>query len=210
MIEVKSNLVQKLKKELERGPKGVYGIGTVTDPYQPVEREHELTRGCLLALRRVGARVSILTKSDMVLRDIDLLTSWTGAEVGISVSTLNEDLASIVEPGAPSPRRRFDALRKLSSEGVSVYLMFAPVIPSLSDSDEHLRAVVQEAATCSVPRMIWDKFNPKPMATARLRRALAEKDMELSGPHSPSDTERIRRLLSEECSAPMIELLDAF
>src|SRR5512137_1135841 len=70
-IVVKTNIVAALKKQLEKKSQGVFGIGTVTDPYQPLEKEYELTRGCLSLLRRKGASVSILTKSDLVTRDLD-------------------------------------------------------------------------------------------------------------------------------------------
>jgi DNA repair photolyase len=209
-VEVKVNLVQRLKKELEKGTKGVYGIGTVTDPYQPLEKKYELTRGALVVLKRHGARASVLSKSDLVLRDIDLLRSWPGVEVGMSISCLDDSLAALIEPRAPSPRKRFDAISRLTCEGVKSYLMIAPLIPSLTDSEENLRALVREAGEASVKSIIWDKFNPKPLATSRLRLRLATKGLKLRDPHTPEEARRIRQILLDECTSQGIELLDAF
>jgi DNA repair photolyase len=209
-IEVKTNFVQRLKLELVKGARGVYGIGTVTDPYQPIEKKHELTRGSLSLLKRSGAHVSILTKSDLVLRDLDLLRSWPGAEVGMSVSCLDENLSSLIEPGAPSPERRFRALANLAEEGIQVYLMLAPVLPGLGDSYDDLRAMVREAAKASVESITWDKFNPKPMATSRLRTSLAARGIEMRGPHSAEESMRIRSTLRRLGESEGLRILDAF
>jgi DNA repair photolyase len=209
-IEVKVNIVQRLKRELESRVEGVYGIGTVTDPYQPIEKEYELTRGSLSLLKRSGARISVLTKSDLVLRDADLLRSWDDAEVGMSISCLDDSIARIVEPRAPPPRRRLHALADLSSDGVSTYLMFAPIVPGLGDSDEDLREVVREAKEASVKSIMWDGFNPKPIALTRLNTALLEHGMEPRGAFSCSDTSRIRSVLMKEGSSQGIRVDDAF
>jgi DNA repair photolyase len=209
-IEVKVNLVQRLKRELESRVEGVYGIGTVTDPYQPIEKEYELTRGSLSLLRRSGARVSVLTKSDLVLRDVDLLRSWHDAEVGMSISCLDDSVARIVEPRAPPPNRRLRALAALASEGVSTYLMFAPVIPGLGDSDEELRDVVREAKEASVRSIMWDRFNPKPIASSRLKAALSERGIEPRSAASSSDAKRIRSVLGNEGHSQGIRIDDAF
>jgi len=199
VIEVKVNMVDVLKKELRRGTRGTYGIGTVTDPYQSLEKQYELTRGCLNVLKSAGAKISILTKSDLVLRDLDLLRDWPGAEVGISAASLDDRVSQLVEPGAPSPARRIDALAKLSSEGVETYLMAAPVIHGLSDSEEGLRLLVGKAHAAHVPRIMWDKFNPKPMATSRMRRTLASRSLSLEQ-DSEENMLRIRRVLQAECN----------
>lgn len=209
-IEVKTNIVQRLRKELEMGATGVYGVGTVTDPYQSLEGKFELTRGCLSALRSAGAAVSILTKSDLVLRDLDILRGWPGAEVGVSLASLDDNLASLVERGAPSPSKRLDALRRLSEDGVKTYLMAAPIIRGLSDSEDDLRALVRQAGSAKVPVVMWDRFNPKPIATSRLRERLAERDIRPPDLHTREEVSRIRSILGSECRSLKIELLDAF
>ena len=210
VVEAKINIVSRLRKELEKGAKGVYGIGTVTDPYQPAEEEYELTRGCLVQLKRAKARVSILTKSDLVLRDIDVLSDWEGSEVGMSIGCPYDDVASVTEPGACPPSRRFAALARLSEAGIANYLMAAPILPGICGSKEALGDLVQRAAEAGVRRIIWDVFNPKPLATARLRLALSSKEFTLRNPSGQSDANTVRAILAHQCSVHGIELTDAF
>lgn len=209
-IEVKVNIVQRLKREVEKGVRGVYGVGTVTDPYQPIEREYELTRGCLAVLKHSGARVSILTKSDLVLRDLDILRSWKDVEVGVSISCIDELVAKSIEPEAPSPSRRFNALARLAGEGVESFLMMAPIISGVTDSDVSLRALVREANRSGIRSIIWDKYNPKRVADLRLRHTLEAAGSRIQGQHSPQDVMRMRRTLEEECGLLGTELKDAF
>jgi DNA repair photolyase len=210
VIEVKTNIVSRLKKDLERKLRGVIGIGTVTDPYQPLESEYELTRGCLVVLKSKGARISVLTKSDLVLRDLDILAGWPDAEVGISIGCSDEHIASIVEPGAPSPDRRFLALRNLNDKHVNTYLMAAPLIPGLSDSEEGLIELVRKAKNSGVRRIIWDRFNPRPLATSRLRKCTSQLGAQSLRPQTEIDSSRTRFVLDRECARSEIELLDAF
>lgn len=209
-VEVRANIVQRLEIELGKGAKGVYGVGTVTDPYQPSEKEFELTRGCLSVLKRSDAETSILTKSDLVLRDVDILKGWTNVEVGVSLASLNDDLASHLEPGAPLPERRLAALRKLGEEGVRTYLMAAPIIRGLSDSEDGLRSLVRRACRAGVATIMWDKFNPKPMASSRLRKRLVDKHIAWTGHHSRDELMTIRSILLSECTSAGVRLLDAF
>jgi DNA repair photolyase len=209
-IEVKVNIVQKLKKELEKDVEGVIGIGTVTDPYQPVERKFELTRGCLTLLQRHRARASILTKSSMVLRDLDILRSWPEVEVGISISTMDGSITDLIEPGASPPRERMDALSELGRSGVSAYMMLAPVVAGISDTDESLRTLIREASRASVRYVMWDMFNPKPLASARLKERLSSRGGQQAMSGSKESAARVRKSLEEACSAEGLRLVDAF
>lgn len=210
VVEVKANIVTMLRKELARGPRGVYGIGTVTDPYQPLESKHGLTRGCLALLKGKGARISVLTKSDLVLRDLDILRGWKGAEVGLSIGCVDEQVAPVIEPGAPPPRRRLKALSELSSAGVEVYLMAAPIIPGLSDGEEMIVELVSSAHDAGVKRIMWDKWNPKPVASTRLSLALAELDGGVPQGVPAGRLESMRRVLVRECASRDIELVSGF
>lgn len=210
VVEAKINIVSKLKKELEKGANGVYGIGTVTDPYQPAEKEYELTRGCLALLKRAKASVSILTKSDMVLRDLDILIGWDTAEVGLSIGCSSDDIASMTEPGACPPSRRFEVLEELSKARVSCYLMAAPILPDVCDSEEALTELVANASRAGVVRIIWDVFNPRPMATSRLDRALATRGRSISPVRGNERAIFARSVLSRECASRGIVLVDAF
>ena len=207
---MKVNIVTRLRKELERGLKGVYGVGTVTDPYQPLETEHQLTRGCLAMLKRFGAEASVLTKSDIVLRDIDLLRGWDSVEVGVSVGCEDDRIASMIEPGAPPPKARFETLSALADAEIEVYLMAAPIIPGLSDSPSQLRALVESAAGAHVERIMWDKWNAKPIASSRLGAALEGASMSVEWKKHANASSRVRAELAGLCRSKGIDLVDAF
>jgi len=113
-------------------------IGTNTDPYQPIERKYQVMRGILEVLERAGHPVGIVTKSALILRDMDILARMAErnlAKVAISVTTLDPALARTMEPRAATPSRRLEALRQLSAVGVPTAVMVAPVIPAINDMD---------------------------------------------------------------------------
>lgn len=113
-------------------------MGTNTDPYQPLEREHGITRSVLQVLQRFNHPVGIVTKSDLIRRDIDILSDMATrglAKVAVSVTTLDAGLARRMEPRAATPRKRLDAVRALSDAGVPVGVLAAPMIPSLNEPE---------------------------------------------------------------------------
>ena len=121
-------------------------LGTATDPYQPIEREHRLTRGILEVLARFRHPVGIVTKSNLVVRDLDLLADLARddlVKVAVSVTTLDPDLARRLEPRAPHPKKRLEAIERLSAAGIPVMVIAAPVIPSLNDHE--IEAILSEA-----------------------------------------------------------------
>jgi DNA repair photolyase len=138
-----------LEQELSRPrytPKTIH-IGGNTDPYQPVERRLEATRGIIAVLARFRHPFSIITKSALICRDIDLLAPLGAAglaRAAMSVTTLDRGLARVMEPRAATPERRLDAVRQLADAGVPTTVMFAPVIPGLNDHE--LEAVLERAA----------------------------------------------------------------
>ncbi len=210
VLEVKSNIVQVLGKELLRKREGVVGVGTVTDPYQPAEERFQLTRGCLTLLRSKSMEASVLTKSPLVLRDLDILEGWAGAEVGLSVATMDRQLSSALEPGAPAPEERMGALEKLTRSGVKTYLMAAPIVPGLSDDKTSLGELVSRASSAGVRRIIWDRYNPKPLAQKRLRSALVSAGLLERMAGVRLDDRSVREFLEGECRSRSIELVYAF
>ena len=113
-------------------------IGTNTDPYQPIERRYEIMRRILEVLERAGHPVGIVTKSNLITRDIDILGRMAArnlAKVAISVTTLDPKLARIMEPRAPTPPRRLEALRQLAAAGIPTSVMVAPVVPAINDAE---------------------------------------------------------------------------
>ncbi len=131
----------------------VIALGTNTDPYQPIERTRRITRGILEVLAAAGHPVGIVTKSDLVVRDLDVLAPMAArrlAKVFISVTTLDSGLARRLEPRAPTPARRLAALRKLAAGGVPTGVLVAPIIPALNDGEiERILAAAAEAGVRS-------------------------------------------------------------
>jgi DNA repair photolyase len=139
-----------LRQELGRiDRKESIAIGTATDPYQPAERRFGRTRAILeVFARERGRRVSITTKSDLVVRDLDLLREIARANVlavNLTVTTLDETLARALEPRAPRPELRLQAIRRMSASGICVGLYPNPVMPGLTDSERSLDRLARAA-----------------------------------------------------------------
>ena len=147
-IVVKVNAVERLKAELASPRWGGHHIamGTNTDPYQRCEGKYHLYRGIVGLLAERANPFSLLTKSTLVLRDLELLraaAAVTDVRVNLSIGTLDEEVWRTTEPGTPHPRRRVEAVRRLNEAGVPCGVLVAPIIPGLSDGDEQLDEVVQ-------------------------------------------------------------------
>ena len=147
---IKTNFVDVLARELRRpGLQGEHiTLGTATDPYQPVEGRYQLTRGALQLLRDHANPVSLITKSPMVVRDIELLADLTrtaSAEVFFSITTVDLDLWRTVEPGTASPYHRLRAMQSLRHAGIRAGVMMAPILPGLTDSAASIEAVAAAA-----------------------------------------------------------------
>src|SRR6202451_1717626 len=147
-IYVKQHTAELLRHDLRRVKRGEsIALGTATDPYQPAERRYEITRGILEEFsRHRGFELGIVTKSNLIVRDIDLLRDVSRENrltVYITVTTMNVDLARILEPRAPRPDLRMDAVRQLSEAGIDVGVSSSPVLPGITDPPADLEAVVQ-------------------------------------------------------------------
>src|SRR5271169_1140371 len=126
-------------------------IGTNTDPYQPIERRYEVMRRILEVLERAGHPVGIVTKSNLVVRDIDILARMAKrnlVRVGVSVTTMDAKLSRVMEPRAPTPPRRLEALKQLAEAGIPTTVMVAPVIPAINDAE--IERILDAAAACGV------------------------------------------------------------
>ncbi|MFQ6120385.1 MAG: radical SAM protein, partial [Methanosarcinales archaeon] len=120
-VDVKINAPAVLEKQLKTAKKEFISISTVTDPYQPLERIYQITRKCLEVLLKYQFPVSILTKSPLVLRDIDLLSQFHDSEVGVTITTGNDAIRKIFEPRAPSINQRIEILKGFHNQGVKTY-----------------------------------------------------------------------------------------
>jgi len=150
-LSAKVNAVSVVRRELSRPSwRGEHvAIGTATDPYQPLEGRYRLTRGILVELARARTAAHLITRSPLVVRDIDVLQDLAraaGAGVCVSIPTLDEALARKIEPTVAPPRQRLRAVRMLADAGLRVGVAIAPILPHLTDSEESLRAVHIAAA----------------------------------------------------------------
>lgn len=141
VVRVKRNIPERLSRELP-AVDGIIGIGTVTDPYQYAERRFMLTRMCLEVLARNNREIHMHTKSDLILRDKELLSGMRGV-VGITVTTMDERISKMTEPGAPVPSRRLEAMAELHDAGVNVYALIAPVMNTLEGHESELLDAVR-------------------------------------------------------------------
>jgi DNA repair photolyase len=110
----------------------------VTDPYQPIEREREITRGCLKVMARFRQAVGFITKNKLITRDLDIMkemAAWGGVHAAVSLTSLDPDLARKMEPRASSPRARLEAIEMLAKAGVPVRVMTAPILPGINDRE---------------------------------------------------------------------------
>jgi DNA repair photolyase len=150
-IVVKVNAPQVLRRELRKKSwTGAHvAMGTNTDPYQRCEGRYRLTRGVLEVLRDYANPCSVLTKSPLLLRDLDLfveLVETAGFSANLSIGTLDEEVWRRSEPGTPHPKARMAAVKQLVEAGIPCGILMAPILPGISDAPEQLRAVVRAAA----------------------------------------------------------------
>jgi len=171
-VDVKVNALERLRVEAPRRRKGKVLLSSVTDPYQPLERKHELTRGALQILLEHQFPISILTKSALVLRDLDLIRKFDVCEVGFTITAFDDDVRSAFEPGASSVEARLAALKELSAEGIFTWAFIGPVLPYLTD--EGVERLLNELAG-SVNHVIVDRLNVKSGNMPDIRRVLTER-----------------------------------
>lgn len=133
-VDVKINAPQILEQELSRNPKrGTVLLGSVCDAYQPAEKKYEITRAILNVLLKHDFPVSVLTKSDLVIRDIDLLKQFSDCSVGLTITTLDKKVAKDFEPNSSAPQQRLKALETLHAAGIKTYAFIGPILPKLTD-----------------------------------------------------------------------------
>ena len=162
----------------------VIGIGTNTDPYQPIEAEHRVMREVLEVLRDFRHPLGITTKGTLVERDIDILAPMAEqglVGVGVSLTTLDADLCRSLEPRAPTPARRLETIRRLSGAGIPVRAMIAPIIPGLTDHE--LEPLMEAAAAAGARNASW--------ITLRLPREVAGLFRDWLDEHAPDRAEHV-------------------
>ena len=149
-------------------------MSSVTDPYQPIEKKYELTRKILQKLIYLQPKLRILTKSDLIVRDIDLLTQFQNCEVGLTITTADEKLRKKLEPGAPTFNQRLNALKKLKENNLKTYLCISPIMPYLTDWKE---IIIQTKPF--VGMYIFDSLNVRGMIWSSIKTKLLNFDQDL-------------------------------
>ncbi|MEM3607145.1 MAG: radical SAM protein [Candidatus Bathyarchaeia archaeon] len=170
-VRVKKNFLHKLRLDIKHANKSFYvSIANSSDPYQWLEEKMNLTREALKLLLENGFKILIVTKSSLILKDLDVL-KLGGCSVSLTVTSLNENLLHILEPYASPPKERIKALRKLSLNGVSCSARIDPLIPDLNDNLEELEKLVKELVKAGVKHIVCSTYKAKPDNFLRLIQA---------------------------------------
>lgn len=198
-IFVKQHAADLLRHELKQVKSGEQiAIGTATDPYQPAERRFEVTRTILEELaRHRGLEIGIVTKSNLIVRDAEILRRISRNNrlfVNLTVTTVNTDLARILEPRAPRPDLRMETVHQLNRTGVDAGVICAPVLPELTDHPRDLEALVKAAAQAGAKYIFANPLFLKPCSAAIFLPFLEE--------HFPTLVELYRKRYAERAFLP--------
>jgi len=157
-IEVKQNAPELLEKALSsKRKKCMIGTGAMSDPYMHCEEQLGLTRKCLEIILRHGFGVAIQTKSDRILRDMDLLDEInreTKAVVQMTLTTYDDELCRIVEPNVCNTKRRIEVLEEMQKKGIPTVVWLSPILPFINDTEENIRAIMEECVRVGVKGVI--------------------------------------------------------
>ncbi|NIM47397.1 MAG: radical SAM protein [Candidatus Aenigmarchaeota archaeon] len=162
-VDVKINALEALEEQLKEHKRGKIScfhilISSVTDPYQKLEKKYKITRSLLKRLKNTKFFVTILTKSSLVLRDLDLLKK-INCEIGLTITTLDDRATKVFEPGAPSPLERLETLSYLKVSGIKTYIFFGPLLPFISDVN--LKKTISRFSLVKPDYILVDKLNIK-------------------------------------------------
>lgn len=144
-------------------------LSSVTDPYLPLEKKYQNTRKILEKLVGTSAKISILTKSKLVVRDIDLFKKFEDIEVGISISTLDENFARVIERAASKPMERLNSLKKIYESGIKTYVFISPYFPEITD----FKKIIEETISY-VNNYSFENLNFRPHNAPRIMRTIKE------------------------------------
>ncbi|MEM0043813.1 MAG: radical SAM protein [Sulfolobales archaeon] len=177
VVYVKINLIDVLRREVRILKRGVVGMSTITDPYIPIEAFYKLSRRSIEILASNSFRISIQTKSPLILRDLDLLTTYRDRiDVGFTITTLDPDLKRLIEPKTTHPMAIERALRKISSSGISTWIFIGPIIPRINDKLEDIRRII-ELARETKSEVIIDLFRERERGLKALEKNLGSEEI---------------------------------
>ena len=156
-IEVKRNSLELLKKELIKRPKAMIGTGAMCDPYIPLEKDLQYVRKSLELIYRYGFGFTCITKSDLILRDLDLLkkiNEKSKAVVQMTLTTADEDLCRILEPHVCTTKRRVEVLNILKEEGIATVVWLCPILPYINDTEENIKMLLDYCIEADVKGIV--------------------------------------------------------
>ena len=183
----KDRLLINVLRDLSRLPKNaLISMSESSDPYTPPERELALTRRVLKLIAESGFKLLVVTKSDLVLRDKDILGSYRKSAVAITITTLNDVKAKLIEPNAPPPSARIRAVQELSTEGIAVTVRIDPIIPGVNDDVEELKDLIKEVADAGAIQVTSSTYKARMESLSKLIKIF------------PRSSELLRRLYLRE------------
>jgi len=160
-LDIKVNAPQVLARQLRKAKAGANVImSSVCDGWQPVEADYGLSRACLILLLEAGLSVQILTKGELVGRDLDVMNG-APASLGMTVTTLDQTICAALEPGASPSHARLKVLERAAELDIPVWVFFGPIIPGLNDSDRDLRAMFRQLASLPLTEILIDRLNAR-------------------------------------------------
>jgi DNA repair photolyase len=166
-LDIKTYDFSKIKPQKYSGKRIL--LSSVTDPYLPLEKKYQNTRKILENLVGTEAEISILTKSKLVVRDIDLFKNFKNVEVGISINTLDNEFSRIIEPIASKPKERLDAIKEIAKAGIQTYVFISPFFPEITD----FKAIIKEAIHYT-KNFSFENLNFRPHNISRIMKIIKE------------------------------------
>jgi len=176
---VKINMPGLLSNELRKKKKGVVGVSTVTDAYQPPEKKYELTRHCLEILLKHDFPLCVQTKSSLVLRDLDMIQKFSKREVGFTITTLDEEARKKYEPFSSPVEERLSALEEIASKGIKTWVFLGPIMPYITGNGDELQILIKELSKIKVESIMADKLRMKPGLKEKIMRFISKDYPEL-------------------------------
>lgn len=167
-VDVKINAIEILIRQTRKIKEAKINVGTACDPYQPVEKKYEITRRCLDVLSETENFVSILTKSDLILRDLDILKRIKNIEIGFSIPIVDPNIQKIFETKASSSLNRFNAIKILNDNAIKTWIFVAPILPGFTDEISNLKNIFTFSKSSGIRDILFDSLNPYPSVFSNL------------------------------------------
>ena len=176
-MDVKVNAPEALAKQLRKikPPKEVF-MSSVGDAWQPLEAKYKLSRACLKLLLEAGLEVNILTKSSLILRDLDVLAGYKTPSLGMTITTLNQRLQKVLEPYASESQERLNTLKKAQEKGIKTWVFLGPLIPEFTDTPANLEALFSALKGLNLDSIYVDRLNPRWGVLETLKKGLSRED----------------------------------